>query len=320
MTNSMKFLLTGAAATALVFTAYAASHNPGSSGSTPADPAKMKTETVTDAAATDSDDKTDEKWDVNNPPGDKIEVPIKVTEGTWMSLDVSPDGKTIAFDLLGDIYTIPASGGKATNISSGMSWDIQPRFSPDGKRIAFTSDRAGGDNIWTMNVDGSDPEQVTDEKFRLLNNPTWSPDGRFIAAKKHFTTSRSLGTGEIWLYHTSGGSGVKLVKRPSESHQKELGEPIFSPDGRYIYYTQNTTPGSTFIYAQDSNTELFQIKRYNMETGEIKTVAGGAGGAVRPAPSPDGRFLAYVKRKRMQSMLFLKDLKSGEGTRDFRSP
>jgi len=127
-----------------------------------------------------------------------------------MSLDVSPDGNTIAFDLLGDIYTMPATGGTAKAIAKGMAWEIQPRFSPDGKRIAFTSDRAGGDNIWTMAVDGSDMQQVTDESFRLLNNPTWSPDGEFIAARKHFTTSRSLGTGEMWLYHTSGGSGARI--------------------------------------------------------------------------------------------------------------
>ena len=256
------------------------------------------------------EDKT-EKWDVNNPPGAKKEINIDVTEGTWMSLDVSPDGQTIAFDLLGDIYTMPVTGGTAKNISAGLAWEYQPRFSPDGKRIAFTSDRAGGDNIWTMNVDGSEPEQITKETFRLLNNPTWSPDGQFIAAKKHFTTSRSLGTGEIWLYHTSGGSGVQLVKKPSDTHQKELGEPMFSPDGRYIYYTRNITPGATFIYAQDSNTELFNISRYDMETGKISKAAGGAGGAVRPAPSPDGKYLAYVKRKRAKSMLFLKDLESG---------
>ena len=229
-----------------------------------------------------------------------------------MSLDVSPDGKTIAFDMLGDIYTMPITGGKATNIASGMAWEKQPRFSPDGSRIAFTSDRAGGDNIWTMDVDGENKEQVTKESFRLTNNPTWSPDGQFIAARKHFTTSRSLGVGEIWLYHTSGGSGVQLVKRPSESHQKELGEPMFSPDGNYIYYSQNITPGPIFEYAQDSNTELFQIKRYDMETGEIDTAAGGAGGAVRPAPSPDGKYLAYVKRVRADSRLFIKDLESGE--------
>ncbi len=265
------------------------------------------------AFAADSDAASDEaKWDVNNPPGEKTNIKIDVTEGTWMSLDISPDGKTLAFDLLGDIYTMPAGGGMATNISSGMAWEYQPRFSPDGTRIAFTSDRGGGDNIWTMDVDGTDPKQVTNESFRLLNNPTWSPDGQFIAARKHFTTSRSLGTGEIWLYHISGGSGVQLVKKPSESHQKELGEPMFSPDGRYVYYSQNTTSGSTFIYAQDSNTELFQIKRYDMETGEISTAAGGAGGAVRPAPSPDGQYLAFVKRVRAKSKLFIKNLKSGE--------
>lgn len=268
-------------------------------------------------AAEDAKDaeKTDEKWDVNNPPGDSLSVSIDVDEGTWMSLDVSPDGKTIAFDLLGDIYTMPASGGTATNLTSDMAWDMQPRFSPDGEQIAFTSDRAGGDNIWVMDLDGENKTQVTKESFRLTNNATWSPDGRFIAAKKHFTTSRSLGTGEIWLYHPTGGSGVKLVKRPSESHQKELGEPIFSPDGRYVYYTMNTTPGSTFIYAQDSNTQLFQIKRYDMETADIVTAAGGAGGAVRPTPSPDGKHLAFVKRERMQSMLYLKDLVSGKETR-----
>jgi len=260
-----------------------------------------------------ADDKKEAaKWDVMNPPGDTREIDINVDNGTWMSLDVSPDGKTIAFDMLGDIYTMPASGGTATNIASGMAWEMQPRFSPDGTEIAFTSDRAGGDNIWVMDADGENKRAITKETFRLMNNPTWSPDGKYIAAKKHFTTSRSLGTGEIWLYHTKGGKGVKLVKKPSETHQKELGEPIFAPDGKSIYYTQNTTPGGTFIYAQNSHTELFQIKKYDMETGEISTAAGGFGGATRSAPSPDGKTLAYVKRVEARSKLFVKDIASGE--------
>ena len=257
-------------------------------------------------------DKETVKWDVNNPPGKKRNVKIDVTEGTWMSLDVSPDGNTIAFDLLGDIYTMPATGGTAKAIAKGMAWEIQPRFSPDGKRIAFTSDRAGGDNIWTMAVDGSDMQQVTDESFRLLNNPTWSPDGEFIAARKHFTTSRSLGTGEMWLYHTSGGSGVQLTKRPSDVHQKEIGEPMFSPDGKHLYYSANTTSGAIFQYAQDSNKPLFEIMKYDMETGDIRSVVGGAGGAVRPTPSPDGKSIAFVKRVRAKSKLFIKDLESGK--------
>ncbi|WP_017930230.1 amidohydrolase family protein [Robiginitomaculum antarcticum] len=256
--------------------------------------------------------KEDAKWDVNNPPGAKNSVKIDVTEGTWMSLDVSPDGQTIAFDLLGDIYTMPITGGTAKSIASGMAWEIQPRFSPDGSKIAFTSDRGGGDNIWIMDVNGDNMSAVTDESFRLLNNPTWSPDGRFIAARKHFTTSRSLGTGEMWLYSTQGGSGVQLTKKPSEAHQKEIGEPIFSPDGSLLYYTANTTSGPIFEYAQDSNTALFDIKSYDMKTGEVKTVVRGAGGAVRPTPSPDGRSMAYVRRERAQSKLYIMDLESGK--------
>ncbi len=258
-----------------------------------------------------SEGEKDAKWDISNPPGEKTDIHINTKTGTWMSLDVSPDGKTIAFDLLGDIYTMPIKGGKATAIASGMAWEIQPRFSPDGKRIAFTSDRGGADNIWTMDVDGKNAKQITKEKFRLLNNPTWSPDGRFIAARKHFTTSRSLGTGEIWLYSTQGGNGVKLVKRPNESFQKELGEPMFAPDGKSIYYSMNTTPGNRFIYAQDSNSTLFEILKYDMDTGEISTAVSGFGGSVRPTPSPDGKTMAFVRRERAKSKLYLKDMESG---------
>jgi len=252
------------------------------------------------------------KWDVAKPPLRTKPVRIDVTEGTWMSLDVSPDGKTIIFDLLGDIYSMPISGGVAKNISSGLPWEYQPQFSFDGSKIAFTSDRGGGDNIWVMDVDGGNKQQLTKESFRLLNNPGWSPDGRYIAAKKHFTTARSLGTGEIWLYHLGGGKGIKLVKRPNERHQKELGEPIFSPDGKYIYYSLNVTPGPTFEYAQDSNGALFAIDRYELETGEISRIVSGQGGAVRPAPSPDGKLLAFVRRERTQSKLYVKDLASGK--------
>ena len=259
----------------------------------------------------EGEDKKEEKWDVSAPPLPTRDVQLDVREGTWMSLDVSPDGRTIAFDLLGDVYTIPMSGGEARNIASGLAWEMQPRFSPDGEKIAFTSDRGGGDNIWIMNADGSDKRAVTKENFRLLNNATWSADGQYLAARKHYTTQRSAGVGEIWLYHVSGGDGVPLVKKPSETHQKELGEPIFSADGKYIYYSQNITPGSTFIYAQDSNGDLFHINRYEMATGEITTAVSGLGGAVRAAPSPDGQSIAFVRRERTQSKLYVKDLASG---------
>ena len=160
-------------------------------------------------------EKKDEKpkWDVNNPPGPTEEIKLRTTKGTWMSVEVSPDGTEIVFDLMGDIYSLPMAGGKAKQLAAGMAWDMQPRFSPDGKQIVFTSDRAGGDNIWTMQRDGSAAKQITKETFRLLNSPVWSPDGEWIAARKHFTARRSLGAGEVWLYHSSGSDGLQLTKK-----------------------------------------------------------------------------------------------------------
>lgn len=262
--------------------------------------------------ANDQDGEDTEEWDVEAPKGATItQIPIQTDEGTWMDVDVSPDGQTIVFTMLGDIYTLPITGGSARRISEGMAWEVHPRFSPDGSRIAFTSDRGGGDNIWIMNADGSDKRQLTEESFRLLNQPTWSPDGRFIAAKKHFTTQRSLGTGEIWMYHVSGGGGVQVVERRDEALQKELGEPIFAPDGKAIYYTRNTTGGNTFIYAQDSNSGVFAIEKHDLETGEVTTAVDGYGGAVRPAPSPDGTEIAFVRRDKDTSQLWTKDMASG---------
>ncbi|QZD92044.1 amidohydrolase family protein [Qipengyuania xiapuensis] len=254
----------------------------------------------------------DEGWDVTAPRGSVLrEVAINTDEGTWMDVDVSPDGRMLAFSMLGDIYTMPISGGTPTRIADGLAWEIQPRFSPDGSKIAFISDRGGGDNIWLMNLDGSDKRQVTKENFRLLNQPSWSPDGRYIVAKKHFTTQRSAGTGEIWLYHVSGGGGVQLVKRASEAVQKELGEPIYAPDGNAIYYTRNVSSGPIFEYAQDSNAGIFNIERYDIDTGEVTTAVGGYGGAVRPTPSPDGKSIAFVRRDKDTSQLWVKDLSTG---------
>ena len=86
-------------------------------------------------AANKKDDKP--SWSVNDPQGKFKTVDIDVRQGTWMNIDLSPDGKTIAFDLLGDIYTMPVSGGEATPLMTDIAWQMQPKFSPDGKHIAF---------------------------------------------------------------------------------------------------------------------------------------------------------------------------------------
>ena len=250
------------------------------------------------------------KWDVNAPAGQFKQVDINVSQGSWMNVSVSPDGKTLAFDLLGDIYTMPITGGEARLLTSDIGWQMQPTFSPDGKYIAYTSDEGGGDNIWIMKADGSDKRTVTNETFRLLNSPAWSPDGEFIVARKHFTASRSLGAGEIWQYHKTGGNGVMLTARAND--QKDLGEPAFSPDGKYVYFSQDDTPGKTFHYSKDSESGIYKIKRFERETGNWDVILEGAGGAIRPTPSPDGKYLAYIRRVDFQSTLFLYDLTSGE--------
>ncbi|WP_341224515.1 amidohydrolase family protein [uncultured Arcticibacterium sp.] len=249
------------------------------------------------------------KWDVSEPALPYSEVKIETDEGTWMNVDVSPDGEQLVFDLLGDIYTMPISGGKAKLISGGHTFEVQPRFSPDGKKISFTSDRDGADNIWMMNTDGSDAEQITKEDFRLVNNAVWSLDGDYIICKKHFTSGRSLGAGEIWMYHTSGGKGIQLTKRKND--QQDVGEPWLSPDGKYVYFSEDMYPGGAFQYNKDPNSQIYVIKRYGLEDGKTETVTGGSGGAIRPVISHNGELMAFVRRIREKSVLFLHDLKTG---------
>lgn len=252
---------------------------------------------------------SEDEWDVNNPPYDYDEISFTTDEGTWMNLDVSPDGEQIVFDLLGDIYLMPIEGGEARVVRDNLAYEIQPRFSPDGSRISFTSDAGGGDNIWVMNSDGSDARQVTDESFRLLNNAVWTPDGEYLIARKHFTSTRSLGAGELWMYHISGGSGIQLVEKPNE--QQDLGQPFISPDGRYVYYSQDVYPGGYFQYNKDPNSQIYAINRYDRETGETERVTGGPGGAISPTISPDGSKMAFIKRVRTKSVLYIRDMESG---------
>jgi imidazolonepropionase-like amidohydrolase/Tol biopolymer transport system component len=249
------------------------------------------------------------RWEVNAPPFPLREIPIRANEGTWISLDVSPDGAEIVFDFLGDLYTLPLQGGRARALTSEFAWNMQPRYSPDGRWIAFVSDRAGGDNLWIMNREGGDLRQVTREAFRLFSGPAWSPDSEVLVGRKHFTGTRSLGAGEMWMVHRSGGTGVQLTQRPND--QKDVNEPAYSPDGRHLYFSQDLTPGSTFDYNKDPNTGIYTIRRLDLETGELINLTGGPGGAARPTPSPDGRYLAFVRRVRYETHLFLRDLQTG---------
>ena len=260
--------------------------------------------------ATDKD--KEKKWDVAADLGPVTKLAFDTAEGTWMNVDVSPDGRRIVFDLLGDIYVMPSDGGggQVTRLTSGPAFDMQPRFSPDGKRIAFSTDRDGLWNIWSMDDSGKDPKQVSRERRWFVNSPTWSPDGTYIFARRHFVKERSLGAGEIWMYHSSGASeGLQVTERAG--WQKDNGEPDVSPDGRYLYYSKDVTPGTTFEYNKDPNGTIYAIIRRDLVTGRERRAVSVQGGSVAPQVSPDGKTLAYVRRVRLKSFLYLRDLESG---------
>ncbi|MCZ6670217.1 MAG: amidohydrolase family protein, partial [Acidobacteria bacterium] len=224
-------------------------------------------------------------------------------------LDISPDGKTLIFAILGDIYTLPAEGGQAVRITSGMAFDSQPRFSPDGESIAFVSDRDGADNIWIARVDGTEPKQLSKDKKAEFVSPTWTPDGKYVLTSR---SSWGLGTFEIWMYHVRGGSGVQLTKAkgdpktPRNQRHNALG-PIMSPDGRYLYYSMKK---GGFQY--NVNFPLWQIARRDMRTGDEDILTRSLGSAFRPVISPDGSLLVYGTRYETKTGLRLRNLQTGE--------
>ncbi|HEY4613650.1 MAG TPA: amidohydrolase, partial [Bacteroidota bacterium] len=237
-------------------------------------------------------------------------ITFKTNEVTWMSLDVSPDGKAIVFDLLGDLYTVPSAGGKATRISGGMAFDAQPRFSPDGKRVVYTSDRGGNENLWIMSVamsvtdttaaaDSTGLTQLTKGPGASYYSPEWTPDGKYIVASKIL----GLGLNKLWMYHVDGGSGVELL--PKETNRNTIGA-AFGPDSRYIYAASKM---GRWLY--NMKTFDFQVGVYDRETGEIFPLTNQVGGAVRPAVSPDGNWLVFASRHDTKTGYRLRNLKTG---------
>ncbi len=258
------------------------------------------------------DQKKEPAWDITAPGGPTREISFETDEGTWMNVDVSPDGRTLVFDLLGDVYTMPIEGsgsGFAKRITSGPAFDIQPRFSPDGRRIAYSSDRGGLWNIWAMEADGSKPVQVSKEAKWFVNSPTWAPDGRSIYARKHFVKQRSLGSGEIWQFHVAGGDGLQVTEK--NGWQKDAGEPAISPDGQTLYYSKDVTPGETFEYNKNPYGAIYAIIRRDLGTGKERTLTARPGGSITPRVSPDGKTLAFIRRVDTGSRLFVRDLATG---------
>ena len=128
---------------------------------------------------------------------------LTLSEATWMQPDVSPDGKTILFNVLGDIYGVGAQGGAAWPVLTGMAFETDPVFSPDGRSIAFVSDRSGVTNLWIADADGRNPRQVSQEtKLTIFSSPVWAPDGKavYVSRMKHPVLAF-----ELWRFGLDGG-------------------------------------------------------------------------------------------------------------------
>lgn len=244
-------------------------------------------------------------WDVTNTGQPEQSVEFTVTEGTWMSVDVSPDGKTLLFDLLGDIYRLPAAGGDATPIHSGPAMQRAASFSPDGARMLFLSDASGADNLWISDVDGANARQITHETVDVLTSPTWGPLGEIVSASKITSTFQRMHASEIRLFELTGGSGRVLVETPK--NMRDVQEAQYSPDGRYVYYTERLTDPVIFV---DANHINYVIKRRELASGKTEDVLSGFGSATSPQISPDGKRIAFIRRVKSRTVLFVYDTES----------
>lgn len=254
----------------------------------------------------------------------KRKLQFQVDAGTWMSVNIASDAQRIAFDLLGDIYALDVNGGAAKLLLGGLAFESQPVYSPDGKRLAFISDRSGSENLWIANADGSALVQLSKDEDRSFASPAWSPDGQYVYVARSVP---SYGLYEIWMYHVRGGSGVQITRAnggaPGAGTQMHAGVdeetavavdvrpntmgPAPSPDGKYLYYGLKL---GGFEYNADF--PLWSIARRDLSTGTEDVFITAPGSAMRPVLSRDGKQLVYAARHNGQTGLRLRALDSGE--------
>lgn len=231
-------------------------------------------------------------------PGRRIA--FETEQGTWMSASLSPDGRSILFDLLGDLYRIDSTGGQAARLTQGMAFDSQPAWSPDGAFIAFLSDRSGAENLWISRPDGSEARRVTDNDGPdEFISPAWSYDGRDLFVSLYRADRNAI---ELWRYAAAGRQREELTVRGVNA----LGA-VPSRDGRYVYYAKRSGP----VAEDDVVLPLWSIARRELATGRTETLVVDQGSAMRPVLSPDGSLLAYAVRQEGQTGLRLRDLATG---------
>lgn len=242
------------------------------------------------------------------------EARFETREGTWMSVDVSPDGRQIVFDLLGDIYVLPFEGGRARLLLGGMDYAVQPRFSPDGARIAFVSDRSGAENVWIANADGSNLRQLTralSGEQLFFGSPDWAPDGAAVVVWT--TRRRNWEYGnlprEVRRYPLASEEGAFDVLLGGAGKEIPGAEyPVLSPDSRYLYYSLKR-PEPTTIDGERM-LPVWQLARHDLQTGRSNALTKRHGGGFAPALAPNGRYIVYGSRDLGDTGLRVLDLQT----------
>lgn len=202
-------------------------------------------------------------------------VEVTVREGTSMSVAISPDGRTIASDMQGSIWTMPAGGGAMKRITDVFNDARQPMWSPDGRTIAFFAYRDGGYDLWAIDPDGSNQRKLTWGTFDD-REPIYSHDGTRIA----FSSDRGNMLGSdynIWTLDTRSGELTQITKSPGEDYM-----PTWSPDDSEIAFASNRENGEG----------LWAV---NVATGVERKVRSVTGGRVdAPSWGPGGQLLYHV--------------------------
>lgn len=244
-------------------------------------------------------------WTVEAHTGPVRELAFEATEGTWMSVDVSPDGGHIVFDLLGTIYEMPVLGGEAVALTSGRSWNLSPRYSPDGRRIAFSSDRTGSHQVWVLDHESGEVRQVSDWPGANIYRPAWSADGRRLYAG----VSGDGIASQLVAFDADGGGGRESLitgRGPVNGAQPLPGGAGFL----FEHHAEATYPFGFNPYVIPPGGS--RIEWFDEAAGTSEIVVERPGGAFQPTLSPNGNALAYVHRGLEGTMLMLLDLETRE--------
>ena len=179
-------------------------------------------------------------------PGGNAQASSSVTvrEGTSMSVTMSPDRRTLAIDLQGSIWTLPAAGGVARQVTDAYNDARHPTFSPDGRTIVFQGYRAGGYDIWAISPDGSNQRQLTTGPFDD-REPAWSHDGTRVAFSSDRGESISAGqagTGNynVWILDVRSGALTQVTNDRADDFM-----PTWSPDDREVAFISTRAGGQT---------------------------------------------------------------------------